>query len=324
MYAQIKAIDYYLPAGRLTNIELASAFPEWSIDKISKKTGISERRLAAKDECSSDLAVEAALKLFASGVDPAAIEFVLLCTQSADYFLPTTACLVQERLGIPTTCGALDFNLGCSGYVYGLSLAKGLIETGQVCRVLLLTAETYSKFIGHNDKSVRAIFGDAGSATLLEGTRRADAALAIGPFSFGSDGSGATSLIVKQGGARDYFEHEPELHMNGPEIFNFTLKAVPESLGSVLEKSGETIDDIDLFIFHQANRYMLDHLRMKLGIPHKKFVVDMTDCGNTVSSTIPIALRRAADEGRLCSGMRVLLCGFGVGYSWASTIIRWA
>ena len=158
MRAGIKAIEYHLPENILSNADLAQLFPEWPVERIQQKTGISLRHIAGPEECSSDLAVAAARKLFDSGVcTPAEIDFVLLCTQSPDYFLPTTACLVQERLGIPTTAGALDFNLGCSGFIYGLSLARGLVETGQAVNVLLLTAETYSKFIHPKDKSVRTL-----------------------------------------------------------------------------------------------------------------------------------------------------------------------
>jgi 3-oxoacyl-[acyl-carrier-protein] synthase III len=155
MYAYIKALEYYLPEGELTNEQFVAEYPDWTIDKIEAKTGIRTRRIAAEGECSSDLAFAAAQKIFASGACAAKdIDYLLLCTQTPDYFLPTTACLVQDRLGIPKSAGAIDFNLGCSGYIYGLGLAKGLIETGQVKKVLLLTAETYSKVINKGDKSV--------------------------------------------------------------------------------------------------------------------------------------------------------------------------
>src|SRR5690242_19857668 len=160
--AAIKAIEYYLPENAVSTEQLAAEFPEWSVEKIEEKTGIRVRHTAGAGECASDLGCAAAQKLFDSGACAAAdIDYILLCTQSPDYFLPTTACLMQERLGIPTHAGALDFNLGCSGFVYGLGLAQGLIATGQAGRVLLITAETYSKFIHPRDKSVRSLFGDA-------------------------------------------------------------------------------------------------------------------------------------------------------------------
>jgi 3-oxoacyl-[acyl-carrier-protein] synthase-3 len=324
--AAIAAVEYHLPFKRLTNDDLAAEFPEWGAEKIAQKTGIQARHIAQADELSSDLAVEAARKLFAAGAARAdEIDFLLLCTQTPDFALPTTACLLQHRLGLPTTVGALDFNLGCSGYVYGLSLAKGLIETGQARRVLLLTAETYSKLLDPADKTVRTIFGDAAAATLVvaeEGT----APGSIGPFVFGTDGAGGSNLVCHKGGFRGEAAEaagHAALWMNGPEMFNFTIKVVPDSVQRLLTMAGMKEDDVDLFVFHQANRYMLDYLRKKLGVPAEKFVVAMEESGNTVSCTIPIALHTAQREGRLRSGDRVMLLGFGVGYSWGATLIQW-
>jgi len=193
--AVIAAIEFHLPERRLTNPQLAEEFPDWGTEKIAEKTGIHARHIAAPGELSSDLANAAALKLFSSGsVRPEEIDFVLLCTQTPDFALPTTACLLQHRLGIPRSAGALDFNLGCSGYVYGLSLAKGLIETGQARRVLLLTAETYSKLIDPADRTVRTIFGDAGAASLVMANDEVDQEC-LGPFAFGTDGAGGRNLV---------------------------------------------------------------------------------------------------------------------------------
>lgn len=337
MHAAVSAIEYFLPETVVSTANLAAEFPEWSVEKIDQKTGIQERHVAGPDECSSDLAVAAAEKLFQSGAcEPGSIDFLLLCTQSPDYFLPTTACLVQNRLSIPTSAGALDFNLGCSGFVYGLGLVEGLMQSGQASKVLLITAETYSKFIHPRDKSVRTIFGDAAAATLLTGVD-SESPL-IGPFVYGTDGSGGENLIVPSGGLRTARNEQTavvaedesgnarsadNLYMNGAEIFNFTLSAVPQSVSAVLAKAGLAIDDIDLFVFHQANRYMLDHLRKRMKIPQEKFFMCMSHCGNTVSSTIPIALKHAACEGRVRDGSTVMLVGFGVGYSWGATLLRW-
>jgi 3-oxoacyl-[acyl-carrier-protein] synthase-3 len=332
VYAAIRAVEYHLPERVLSNDDLTSAFPDWSVGKVAEKTGILQRHLAGPEECASDLAVAAAQKLFASGAcRPEEIDFLLFCTQSPDYFLPTTACILQERLGLPTTIGALDFNLGCSGFVYGLSLAKGLIETGQATRVLLLTAETYSKFLHPEDRSVRSLFGDAAAATLVQGRPDRCAGLLpwIGPFVFGTDGRGRDNLIVPKGGMRGpsrngnaTAQHPDHLHMNGPEIFSFTLRVVPKAVTELLARAEKTIDEVDLFVFHQANRYMLEHLRDKLKIPPEKFVVALSHCGNTVSSTIPIALKEAAANGAPPPGKVIMLVGFGVGYSWGATLIR--
>lgn len=341
MQAALKAIEYYLPDHVLTNSQLVAEFPEWSVGKIEEKTGIVERHIAGEEECSSDLGVAAVQKLFASGVcQPSEIDYLLLCTQTPDYFLPTTACIMQNRLGIPTTAGALDLNLGCSGFVYGLGLAKGLLETGQARNVLLITAETYSRFIHPADKSVRTIFGDAAAATLVQGVEP-DAICDpwIGPFVFGTDGSGAANLIVPRGGMRhrDRIDQEQatldeygnwrtadNLYMNGSEIFTFTLRVVPKAVKDLLSQTGKHLEEIDLFVFHQANQYMLEHLRKKLKIPESKFYIAMRHCGNTVSATIPIALKHALSEGMLKPGHQVMLVGFGVGYSWGATLLRWA
>ncbi len=337
MYASIAAIEYHLPERAISTAELSAQFPEWSVEKIDEKTGIHDRHIAGADECASDLAVVAACKLFDSGAcSPADIDYILLCTQSPDYFLPTTACVMQERLGIPTTSGALDFNLGCSGFIYGLGLAEGLVTTGQAQKVLLLTAETYSKFLHPRDRSVRTIFGDAAAATLLTAVDSAQPLL--GPFVYGTDGKGASNLMVPSGGMRRPRTSETalavedqsgnvrsadNLFMDGAEIFSFTLTTVPKSVKTLLDKAGISLDAIDLFVFHQANRYMLEHLRKRIGIPAEKFQMSMEHCGNTVSSTIPIALQHALAEGRLRKDSVAMLVGFGVGYSWGATLVRW-
>lgn len=337
MRAAITGVEFYLPEAVVTTAMLVEEFPGWSVEKIEQKTGISERHIANREQCSSDLGVAAAERLFASGLcKPSDIDFLLFCTQSPDYFLPTTACLIQDRLGIPTAAGALDFNLGCSGFVYGAGLAKGLIETGQARNVLLITAETYSKFINRNDKSVRTIFGDAGAATLIQGIEGTDEDL-LGPFVFGTDGRGRNNLIVPTGGMRSprsplsagvqedgngNSRCQDDLFMDGAEIFSFTLREIPKCMHRLFEVSAKSSSDVDLFIFHQANQYMLDHLRKKLGIPAEKFHVGMRRCGNTVSSSIPIALKQTQIEGRLKTDSLVAIVGFGVGYSWAAALIR--
>ena len=334
--AAITAVDYALPVRVLSNDELAAEFPEWTAEKILAKTGIRERRVAAEGEYASDLAVAAANRLFERGVCTRdEIDYVLYCTQSPDYILPTTACVLQERLQLKTGIGALDFNLGCSGFIYGLGLAVGLVRSGQARRLLLLNADTYSRFIHPQDKSVRTIFGDAATATLISAVE--SDAPSIGPFVYGTDGRGAGNLIVPAGGQRKprsadaplvrddsgNARTENNLFMNGAEIFNFTLRIVPETVSGLLAKAQLQQGEIDLFIFHQANQFMLDHLRKKLKVPEDRFWVAMSDVGNTVSCTIPIALKRALDAGKVKPGMRLMLVGFGVGYSWGATLVRW-
>jgi len=328
----INAISYYLPEGVLTNEMLNEQFPEWSVDKISGKTGIYQRHIASEDEFSSDLAYEAATKLFREHqIDKEEIDFIILCTQSPDYFLPTTACILQDRLGLSKNCGAFDFNLGCSGYVYGLGIAKGLVESGQASKVLLITAETYSKFIGHRDKSNKTIFGDAAAASLVS---KKEEGFKICDFVYGTDGSGAGNLIVKEGGIKhrkrnflttidDYGNErsEADLYMDGSAIFVFTLGHVPKLINAVLEKHQLALGDVDLFVFHQANKFMLEHLRKKIKIEKDRFYIHIGNCGNTVSSTIPIALYEALKEGKIISDQKIMLTGFGVGLSWGGTML---
>lgn len=348
--AQIVDLAAFLPANTLTNDELAALYPEWPADKIFDKTGVRQRHIAADGETASDLAYGAALALFARGAVAAQdIDFVILCTQAPDHVLPSSACVLQHRLGIPRSAGALDVSLGCSGFVYGLSLAKGLVESGAATRVLLLTADTYSKYIHPRDKSVRTLFGDAAAATLVAAGSASDAGPdagsnaapgardgAIGPFVFGTDGSGARNLIVDAGGFRrpcdaasarettdasGNVRSADHLYMNGAEVFAFTLREVPLAVERLLDKAGLARDDIDLYVLHQANRFMLDALRRKLGLDPARMPVCMADVGNTVSSSIPLALIALRDAGAIAPGARLMLIGFGVGYSWAATLI---
>ena len=321
-YAAIKAIEYYLPSAVLTNEQLAEDFPDFPADKIIDKTGIKERHICGPNEFSSDMVISAAKKLFDSRcILKEEIDFLIFCTQTPDYLLPTTACIIQDALGLNKSVGAIDVNLGCSGFVYGLSIAKGLIESKQAKHVLLLTADTYSKLMEPSDKSVRTIFGDGAAATLISGVDYNKPC--ISPVLFGTDGSGGMNLCVRGRGMRTHDEIgvDPFLRMRGPEIFSFTLDVVPKSVAQLLSREQLTMDDIDLFVFHQANQYMLDHLRKKIGIPPEKFLLAMDFCGNTVSSTIPIALKEAQKRKELSGCHKVMLVGFGVGYSWAASIV---
>jgi 3-oxoacyl-[acyl-carrier-protein] synthase-3 len=329
MKAYIKDIAYYLPQEVLTNEQIAREFPEWSGEKVANKVGITERHIAAADETATDMAYQAAEQLFAQGVDRTSIDFVLLCTQSGDYFLPSSACILQDRLGLSKNCGAFDFNLGCSGYEYGLAVAKGLIVAGIAQNILLLTAETYTKYIHPQDKGNMTIFGDGASATLVSTEGFAE----IGEVVLGTDGSGAENLIVRSLGARnkalmnDAQSDEDgnimsgdHLYMHGGNVFNFTADVVPDMVDKLLKKSGLMQEEVDLWVFHQANKYMINYLRKLLDIDKDKFYIFMEKVGNTVSSTIPIALCEARKEDRLHG--HVLLAGFGVGLSWGGVMLN--
>ena len=302
--------------------------------RLRKKTGIQQRHICKKDVTAADMAVLAAEKLFNAGVAREKIDFLLFCTQSPDYPLPSTACILQKKLGLANNCGALDFNLGCSGFVYGLGMAKGLIESGQAKQVLLLTSETYSKYINPKDNAVRNLFGDAATATLLSGL---DTEL-LGVFGnvFGTDGGKAKDLIVPVGGMRyrysetavstteDKFGNirtNQNLYMNGGAITDFTLDIVPKVMESILLQTHLKKEDIDYYVFHQANKFILKSLQQVCGLLNESFWIDVTEYGNTVSNTIPIAL---VDLMQSCNSKKlkkVLLIGFGVGLSWGGCVV---
>ncbi|HBS88894.1 MAG: 3-oxoacyl-ACP synthase [Bacteroidetes bacterium GWF2_38_335] len=332
MGCKIHSIEYYLPENVLTNEDIGRMHPEWSAGKIEKKLGIRKRHIVAENETALDLALKAGEKIL-KDYDRSKIDFVMLCTQSPDYFLPTSACILQDKLGLKKTCGAFDFNLGCSGYVYGLAIVKGLIAAGIARSVLLIMSETYSRHMHPGDISNRSIFGDAASATIIEYSDKEH----ILEFDLGTDGSGMNNLIVPNGCFRNpctpnapiitddsgNIRTDNNLYMNGPEIFNFTIDSVPVVIENVLRKNKTEKSLIDHFILHQANKYMLGYLMKKMDLPEDKFYNNLLDTGNTVSSTIPIALKNLHDENKIKSGDKLLLCGFGVGYSWGGAVIIW-
>jgi 3-oxoacyl-[acyl-carrier-protein] synthase III len=325
-FAAIGPIAVHLPEKVEDNNFLGAQFPKWDMPLIYAKTGIRERHIAAPDECASDLGVAACKRLFAEyDIDRSTIDFLLFCTQTPDYVLPTTACLMQDRLGLPTSIGALDFNLGCSGFVYGLSLADGLIRSGIARRVLLVTAETYSKYIDPTDRSLRTIFGDGAAATLVEPSDEPS----LGSFVFGTDGRGADTLLVTKGGARPEADAiQPRkrrrwpstLYMDGPELVKFSLDVVPPLIDRVLAQAKWGNDKVDMYLLHQATLFMLEHLRERLSLDREHTPEALEQYGNTVSSTIPILIRDLRQSGRLKPGKRTVLVGFGVGLSWAGCV----
>jgi len=320
--AVIQDIGYYLPPKVETNDYLVDEMGlSWTADDIFKKTGIKQRHVV-EDECASDLGVSAAEELFNRNKGlREQIDYLIFCSQSSDYVLPATACVLQKTLGLSKYCAAIDINQGCSGFIYGLSLAKGLIESCVATNVLLITAETYTKYIQKMDKSTRTIFGDGATATWISSCNSEDEY--IGSFVLGTDGRGAENLIVHNRGARiDREVEDNHLFMDGPEIFQFTLITIPKLVKNILAKENMTIDDIDYFVFHQANAFILKHLCTKLKVPKEKFCLDLENTGNIVSASIPLALQRAIERNEVKRGMKIMLVGFGVGYSWGGCIVK--
>ncbi len=323
----IQRIASHLPAQTLDNEELVRALGRWTAEEVFQKTGIRRRRIAAPGETALDLAARAVTALFSPAAPSA--DFLLFCTQTADYKLPTSACLLQSRTGLPPGCGALDLNLACSGFIYGLAVGEGLLRSGAATRVVLVNSDTYTRLIHPQDAVCRPIFGDGAAATLLGN----EAGGRILGFEFGTDGAHAMSMHLPAGGAKSpgyradataLLPGDPEfIRMDGPEIYNFTLRVVPPAVEAVLRKNRLTRDDIHYYVFHQANAFMLESLRRKLDLPREKFIIDLAETGNLVSASIPVVLERMQREGRIKPGCRVLLCGFGVGLSWASCIVEW-
>ena len=323
MKSYIKKIFCYLPEIIVENTN----------ERLRKKTGIERRHICAENETAADMAVKAAEKLF-STVPRDSIDYILFCTQSPDYYLPTTACILQDRLGLKKSCGALDFNHGCTGYIYGLGLSKGLIESGQAENILLLTAETYSKYINSEDQAVNSLFGDAATATLItaENTEKNG----IAGVEYGTDGAGFKNLIVPVGGMRQRYQNtkifvttdkhgnsrtNQNLFMDGAAITDFALEVVPQTLENILQKNFLRREEMNYYVFHQANNFMLKSLQKICRLEDLNFWNDVKSYGNTVSNSIPIALADILQENKPSHLQKVLLLGFGVGLSWGGCVV---
>lgn len=329
--AKILGIRGHLPAGVETNEDLARKNPSWDMERIAGKTGIVARHIAAADETATDLGFAAAKLLLADNLVPLEeIDYLVVGSQTPDHLLPSDACLLQHRLGLGNHIGAFDYRLGCSGYVCGLQLAKSLVESAAARNVLLITCDTYSKLIHPQDRTVRALFGDGAAATLIGRAARENGAC-IGPFVNGTDGSQARCLTVPSGGFRmprssetgveqvdstGSVRSDDFLFMDGQAIFSFALNKVPKAIQQLLHKSGSQPDDVDWWVFHQANRFMLENLVLCCDIPAERMVYALETVGNTVSASIPLAMADYMAQGKICSGQRLVLVGFGVGLSW--------
>ena len=327
----LEALEYWLPEKELTNEDLAQEFDGLDPAKIFRSTGIRSRRVSSLP--ASDMAVRAAEKLFSrKGVDRGSVDFLFVVTQTCDHQMPATACIVQDKLKLSPSCGAADITLGCSGYVYALFLSKALLNSGQCRNVLLLTVEKVAH-LHPKDRSTRVLLGEAATATLLSCS---NPFAELKEFDLGTDGSGYKNLVVPAGGtalprsaetARDIVDEAGNvrsldtLHMDGMEIFNFSMQRAPATLEAVLQKNGLQKDEIDLFVPHQANKMILETLRVKMGIEKERYCLDLETTGNTSSCTIPIALRNRSAG--LKPGDTIVLCGFGIGYSWGSAVLKW-
>lgn len=332
--AYIKAIAYALPDKIVTNEQIVTEFPEWTVQKINEKIGISERHVIDNEhgETALDIGCKAAENLFSEyHLNKDDIDFLIFCSESPDYKVPPSACIMQDKLGLSQKIGAIDVGLGCSGWIYSIMMAKSLVESGAVQHVLIVTAESYSIYMHPRDKGNRTIFGDGAAATLVSTTGFAE----ICEIVLGTDGRGAKNLIVKSGGARqlkqvndtviDDFGNPKSsdyIYMNGPDILVYTLRVYPKLLKQVLEKNKLAMEDINLHVYHQPNHYMGELEKKKLRIPSNKFYEYVEKVGNTVSSTIPIALYHAVKDRTIKKGFNVLSMAQGLGYSWGGLVLK--
>ena len=320
IYSKISDIQYYLPPKLLSNEDLESDNPDWKMDDIEKKTGVRYRYICEDAQTSKDIALLACEKIFNSNVRRSDIDFLIVVTESPEYIAPAMSCDLQNSLGLETSIASFDVNLGCSGFVYGLMVADSILRANNYNKGILVCVDTYSKYISSNDRTCRPLFSDAASATLITASKKKT----VGPFILGTDGSGYKDLMVKNSGTIKNIDTERNLYfMNGSAVFMFTMRVVPKAVNDLLIKEKCNMEDIDLFVFHQASKLVIDNLKRLLKLSNEKVFENYQLVGNTVSSSIPIALSQAKDDNRVKKGSIVMLVGFGVGLSWGATLIRY-
>ena len=333
---KIDKISYHLPNDPVLNKDIIKNNPNWNLNNINARTGVNTRYYASEDETALDMSIKACKKLFKDidGLNDK-IDALIICTQSSDYIMPPNSSLLHGALDLSEDVFAFDFNLACSGYVYGLALANGLLSTGIASNIMLINADTYSKYINDKDRSTKILFGDAAAITYLKNTNDDKGIIDI---QCSTSGKNYKKFIIPSGGTRypkselsciskkdksGNIRTDENIHMDGMGIFAFVNSKVPKQIKSILKKNELKINDIDLFIFHQASKLAIESLIKILGVDSKKVYINIDKVGNTVSASIPIALKYALDEGRIVDGNKILCCGFGVGLSWGTCIIQY-
>jgi len=333
--AYIEAIEYALPEKVVTNADLVRENPAWDMTRLVERTGVEARPIAGPGETALDLGHRACLSLQANGfLRPETIDALIFCTETPDYPLPPNSCILHERLQLPTHVMAFDITLACSGFVYSLGLARSLVLGGTARRVLIVTADTYSRLIHPADRASRCLFGDGAAATLVGPGPRGIEVLDV---TYGTSGAQHQRFIVRAGGAR--LPRSPEtarpmtdrsgnirtaehIEMDGLGVLSFFNSVIPQAVRDILERNRVSLDDVGCFVFHQASRVAVEGINRVLKIPPERLVFDMATTGNLVAASIPVSLRRAQDQGRVPPGKHVVLCGFGVGLSWATALAR--
>lgn len=335
MNVKIKDIAYYLPEKIVTNNDLHEENPDWDMKNVELKSGVVQRHIAADGETAFDLAANAADNLFSSGEhDKNEIDAVIFCTQSPDYIMPSNAFLLHNHLDLKDEVMAFDFNLACSGYIYGLAIARSLIIAGTAHNVLLATGDTYSKYINSKDRSARVLFGDGASVSLITASDGDDG---IFDVMLATSGKHHKKFYIPAGGCRlpscdetsieetdtsGNVRSKNDIYMDGMGVWSFIQSTVPKQIKSLLARNSLDVNSVDQYVFHQASKLTLDSLVRALKIDSDKVFLDLANTGNMVSSSVPIALKRAILQGRIESGSTVLISGFGVGLSWGSMLIK--
>ena len=322
--ATIRAITSCVPPAKFDNLADATNFPQEEVEKVVRMAGVKTRFMADDSICSSDLCLTAARDVMAS-LDwaPDSIDALIFITQSPDYFLPSTACLIHRDLKLSPACASFDVGLGCSGYPYGIWLASMMLQSPGFHRVLVLHGETPTRFSNNSDRAVALLFGDAGSATALEAPE-GNSGDQKWWFSLNTDGAGYSDLIIKGGGFRDRFPDDRSkcfVAMNGAGIFNFTIKRVPALVEETLAAAGDSDADIDYYIFHQSNRFIMKHLARKMKLPEEKIPLTIGEFGSTGGPSVPLTMTQGGLDRTGADPLRLLLLGYGVGLSWGSALV---
>lgn len=320
----ISAIEYHLPENIVDCHALDIEKPHWHVRNSLPKTGVRYLHHSDKEESTLQLAYKASAKLLKNIPETELPDALIVCTQTPDQLLPHVSAFLQHELGLPSTTKCFDISLGCSGYCYGLSIAYGYMAAGIANRVMLVTVDNYSKIISPENKTSYIIFSDGAAATILDKPDTAPV------FLMGTDGSRSRSIICNNSGIgpvtgpdKDKTIAAPDFQMDGYNVYQFTMKTVPQEIKKLAIQAGTPMESIDLFVFHQASRKVLENLGRKLDIPEEKMIIDLSEVGNTTSSTIPIALKRAEESGKLKRGSRIMLFGFGIGLSWSGTVLNY-
>jgi 3-oxoacyl-[acyl-carrier-protein] synthase-3 len=329
--AFIEDIEFHLPERVLTNADLGQQNPSWDMGLIEGKAGVSERRIAAEDETSYDLAVKACEKLFRRH-DVKSLDGIIFCTQTPDYIMPSNAFLLHRHLGLREDTIAFDYTLACSGFIYGLAMIQGFVAAGFAKRILLVTAETYSKFINKRDRSARVLFGDGAAAAMVSASDSTQGIIDVelatvaehyrrfwvpaGGFRLPSSEETALETTDNVGNVRS----QNDIYMDGMGVWAFVNSTVPRQIRKLLRRNALTLEEIDLVLFHQGSKLVIDSLVKALGLSERQQFSNLPKLGNTVSASIPIALKDAWMQGRVRSGHKVLMSGFGVGLS-AGTLL---